>query len=131
WHRPFGRPSLARRAVDHGAGRGRGRPAASQLRRARALGRHRSLALFPPRGGTDGGLRVRLDLTILYRGTLSSCNYDCPYCPFAKHWESPAELAADRRGLARFVDWVSARTDDRLALFFTPWGEALVRQWYR
>ena len=73
---------------------------------------------------------MRLDLTILYRGTLSSCNYNCPYCPFAKHWESPAELAADRRGLARFVEWVGQR-DDRLALFFTPWGEALVRQWYR
>lgn len=74
---------------------------------------------------------MRLDLTILYRGTLSSCNYDCPYCPFAKHWESPAELAADRRGLARFIDWVTGRPGDRLALFFTPWGEALVRHWYR
>ena len=25
---------------------------------------------------------------ILYRGPLSSCNYGCEYCPFAKHAES-------------------------------------------
>jgi len=70
-------------------------------------------------------------LRILYRGRLASCNYDCAYCPFAKHWESPAELAADRRGLARFCSWAAGRVDDRLAVFFTPWGEALVRRWYR
>jgi hypothetical protein len=72
-----------------------------------------------------------LDLSILYRGSLSSCNYDCPYCPFAKHYESADELAADRHGLERFTNWIDARTADRLAVFFTPWGEALVRAWYR
>lgn len=72
-----------------------------------------------------------LALSILYRGDLSSCNYDCPYCPFAKHWESPEELQRDREGLTRFVEWASARTHDRLSVFFTPWGEALVRNWYR
>ncbi|NNJ26239.1 STM4011 family radical SAM protein [Alienimonas chondri] len=72
-----------------------------------------------------------MNLTLLYRGTLSSCNYDCPYCPFAKHWESPAELKSDRAGLDRFVEWVADRTDDELSLLFTPWGEALVRKWYR
>jgi MoaA/NifB/PqqE/SkfB family radical SAM enzyme len=72
-----------------------------------------------------------LDLSILYRGTLSSCNYDCSYCPFAKHWESPEELQADRQGLESFCRWVTSRKDDRLAVFFTPWGEALVRSWYR
>jgi MoaA/NifB/PqqE/SkfB family radical SAM enzyme len=75
---------------------------------------------------------VALDLAILYRGPLSSCNYDCAYCPFAKRRESAAELAAGRRALERFVDWVAARpAGDRLAVFFTPWGEALVRRWYR
>lgn len=74
---------------------------------------------------------MRLNLSILYRGTLSSCNYECPYCPFAKHWESPQELLKDRRGLERFVDWVSRRDGDRISVFFTPWGEALVRRWYR
>jgi hypothetical protein len=74
---------------------------------------------------------VPLNLTILYRGTLSSCNYACPYCPFAKHWESPAELAEDRAGLERFCEWTTSRSQDRIAVFFTPWGEALVRHWYR
>ncbi len=74
---------------------------------------------------------MRLELTILYRGTLSSCNYVCSYCPFAKHGESPEELAEDRNGLERFVNWVQERQNDRIAVFFTPWGEALVRHWYR
>ena len=30
---------------------------------------------------------------ILYRGPLSSCNYACDYCPFAKRAESRVELA--------------------------------------
>lgn len=72
-----------------------------------------------------------LELSILYRGDLSSCNYDCPYCPFAKHFESPEELQNDRAGLARFVEWAATRSTDRLSFFFTPWGEALARSWYR
>lgn len=74
---------------------------------------------------------MSLDISILYRGALSSCNYDCPYCPFAKHWESAEELTADRQGLSRFQKWLVSRENDRFALYFTPWGEALVRQWYR
>ncbi len=74
---------------------------------------------------------MRLELSILYRGTLSSCNYECHYCPFAKHWESPEELAEDKIGLQRFFDWVTTRNGDQISVFFTPWGEALVRQWYR
>ncbi len=69
-------------------------------------------------------------LTILYRGPLSSCNYACPYCPFAKRRESRAEQEADRLALARFVGWVARRTAPT-SVFFTPWGEALVRHWYR
>src|SRR5262245_63951344 len=72
-----------------------------------------------------------LNVSILYRGPLSSCNYDCHYCPFAKRRESAAELAVDREALARFCNWVRNRTEDQLAVFFTPWGEALVRHWYR
>ena len=73
-----------------------------------------------------------LELSILYRGPLSSCNYDCWYCPFAKHHESAAELADDRAKLGRFVDWNLQRpATDRIAIFFTPWGEALTRRWYR
>ncbi|MEG8279893.1 STM4011 family radical SAM protein [Streptomyces sp. AHA2] len=72
-----------------------------------------------------------MDLTVLYRGPLASCDYDCPYCPFAKRRDSPALLRADRAALHRFAAWAAAQTDDRLSLLFTPWGEGLVRSWYR
>lgn len=74
-----------------------------------------------------------LDLTILYRGALSSCNYACPYCPFAKHTETDSEHATDAAALERFVDWVEAQTSGRhtFSIFFTPWGEALVRRRYQ
>ncbi len=76
---------------------------------------------------------MALRLSILYRGPLSSCNYGCAYCPFAKHHETAAELRVDRDALERFVDWVSVRGQggDTLAILFTPWGEALIRRWYR
>jgi hypothetical protein len=75
---------------------------------------------------------VALTLSILYRGPLSSCNYACGYCPFAKRTETAEELAADRAALDRFVEWVAARpAEDRLCVLFTPWGEALTRRWYR
>ena len=73
-----------------------------------------------------------MNLSVLYRGPLSSCNYNCHYCPFAKHRETAAELADDRRNLLKFSDWVCNRPeDDRIGVFFTPWGEALTRRWYR
>ncbi|RST02690.1 radical SAM protein [Streptomyces sp. WAC05374] len=72
-----------------------------------------------------------MDLTLLYRGPLASCDYDCPYCPFAKRRDAPAQLRADRAALERFTGWVTAQTGDRLSVLFTPWGEGLVRSWYR
>ncbi|WEH38541.1 STM4011 family radical SAM protein [Streptomyces sp. AM 2-1-1] len=72
-----------------------------------------------------------MDLTILYRGPLASCDYACPYCPFAKRRDSREQLAADRAALERFTAWVAARSGDRLSVLFTPWGEGLVRSWYR
>lgn len=74
---------------------------------------------------------MALDLTLLYRGPLSSCNYDCHYCPFAKRHETAAELAVDQAALERFIGWAAERCVDRLSVFFTPWGEALVRRWYQ
>ncbi|MFG1665248.1 STM4011 family radical SAM protein [Streptomyces sp. Y7] len=71
-----------------------------------------------------------MDLTVLYRGPLASCDYDCPYCPFAKRRDSTAQLRADRSALERFARW-AADSDDQLSLLFTPWGEGLVRSWYR
>ncbi|MFC3831731.1 MULTISPECIES: STM4011 family radical SAM protein [Deinococcus] len=64
-------------------------------------------------------------LTVLYRGPLSSCNYGCPYCPFAKHRETPEEHEADRAALERFVAWVESQPFD-VSVLFTPWGEALI-----
>ncbi len=70
-------------------------------------------------------------LSILYRGPLSSCNYECHYCPFAKRHETAAELKRDEQALRRFVAWCGQQTDRELAVFITPWGEALVRRWYQ
>lgn len=74
--------------------------------------------------------------SFLYRGTLASCNYRCPYCPFAKRRDSRATLARDARELARFVDWIAARGDVQpppppADILFTPWGEALTRRPYQ
>ncbi|MFJ2669957.1 STM4011 family radical SAM protein [Streptomyces sp. NPDC088551] len=72
-----------------------------------------------------------MDLTILYRGPLASCDFDCPYCPFAKRRDSRDQLRADRAALERFTAWASEQREDRLSVLFTPWGEGLVRSWYR
>ncbi|SEL72050.1 STM4011 family radical SAM protein [Rhodococcus maanshanensis] len=69
-------------------------------------------------------------LTILYRGPLASCDYDCPYCPFAKRRDTREQLRADRAALERFCAW-AADQDEDLSILFTPWGEGLVRSWYR
>ena len=70
------------------------------------------------------------ELSLLYRGDLSSCNYDCGYCPFAKRVDSALLTAQDRAGLERFVAWCD-KTNFGLRILFTPWGEALVRKHYR
>ncbi|MEV6969929.1 STM4011 family radical SAM protein [Hamadaea sp. NPDC051192] len=73
-----------------------------------------------------------MNLLMLYRGPLASCNYDCPYCPFAKRRDTPAQLRDDRAALDRFVEWVVANPHgDTLSVLFTPWGEGLTRSWYR
>lgn len=67
---------------------------------------------------------------ILYRGPLSSCNYGCDYCPFAKTKNTREELAKDAADLWQFVDWVQHRRE-RIGILFTPWGEALIRKPYQ
>jgi hypothetical protein len=69
-------------------------------------------------------------MKILYRGPLASCNYDCPYCPFAKRRDPPERLREDRAALERFVGWVRG-ADEPVEVLFTPWGEGLTRSWYR
>jgi MoaA/NifB/PqqE/SkfB family radical SAM enzyme len=68
---------------------------------------------------------------IYYRGSLSSCNYACGYCPFAKTANTRAELATDRRQVQRFVDWVAGHGKATMSILFTPWGEALGHRYYR
>lgn len=79
---------------------------------------------------TDGKVESS-PLSILYRGPLSSCNYGCPYCPFAKHRETREEHERDRGALERFMNWVEAHNGIHIGIFFTPWGEALVRRRYQ
>jgi MoaA/NifB/PqqE/SkfB family radical SAM enzyme len=77
-------------------------------------------------------MTAEFDLHLNWRGPLSSCNYDCSYCPFAKQQSSREELAADQAALRRFVAWVAdvERHCRRLSMLFTPWGEALIRPYY-
>lgn len=72
-----------------------------------------------------------MGLSILYRGSLSSCNYGCEYCPFAKHHETREEHEHDEAQLKRFVAWASEQNKFRLSVLFTPWGEALIRKRYQ
>lgn len=72
-----------------------------------------------------------MNLSILYRGPLSSCNYGCDYCPFAKHHETHAEHDTDYRALTRFIEWVETQRDKQIGILFTPWGEALIRKRYQ
>ena len=72
-----------------------------------------------------------MNLSVLYRGLLSSCNYACRYCAFSKRFESEALLESDRSGLDRFVSRLCRETGHHWRILFTPWGEALVRAWYR
>lgn len=72
-----------------------------------------------------------MNLTILYRGSLISCNYGCEYCPFAKRQQTAAELATDKHELERFVNWISDRPQHQFSILFTPWGEALIHPHYQ
>lgn len=72
-----------------------------------------------------------MTVSILYRGDLSSCNYDCPYCPFAKRKDSRATLATDAEQVARLVEYIKQHPHTQFKVFFTPWGEGLIRTWYQ
>jgi MoaA/NifB/PqqE/SkfB family radical SAM enzyme len=72
-----------------------------------------------------------MTLSILYRGVLSSCNYDCAYCPFAKRKDTRATMATDKQQVERFVQFVQQQKDFEFKLFFTPWGEGLIRKHYQ
>jgi MoaA/NifB/PqqE/SkfB family radical SAM enzyme len=73
---------------------------------------------------------MKTSWSILYRGPLSSCNYACEYCPFAKTHNTREELRDDEARLNRFAHWVEARPEE-IGILFTPWGEALVHRSYQ
>ena len=73
--------------------------------------------------------------TVLYRGSLKSCNYQCSYCPFSKHRGSAREYDRDREQWFRFVeslvgDGPSALERSVGAVMVVPYGEALIHDWY-
>lgn len=68
---------------------------------------------------------------VIYRGPLTSCNYCCEYCPFAKQPPCPENLREDRLALARFVRWLAEDGRDEMGVQFTPRGEALIHPWYQ
>lgn len=74
-----------------------------------------------------------MTLKILYRGHLTDCNYTCAYCPFSKTKNTKAEQQQDRVALTAFVDWVTQNSNAErpIEILFTPYGEAMVRPWYR
>lgn len=72
-----------------------------------------------------------MNLSVLYRGPLSSCNYGCHYCPFSKRTETETQLERDRKSIAKFVARLSSLPHHEWKVLLTPWGEALVRHWYR
>ncbi|MBH5319324.1 STM4011 family radical SAM protein [Paenibacillus sp. GSMTC-2017] len=72
--------------------------------------------------------------TIYFRGSLTSCNYDCPYCPFSKNKDSAETLAKDRAQIEAFVEWAREQAgigNHSLSIFFNPYGEGLTHRWYR
>ncbi len=69
-------------------------------------------------------------LTVLWRGSLESCNYDCNYCPFAKTSDDKQALQQDKRALERFSAWAKTRPSP-VSILLTPWGEGLIRRYYR
>lgn len=72
-----------------------------------------------------------MKLSILYRGPLSSCNYGCDYCPFAKTKNTRDELADDARKLEKFTSWIAEHPEHSFGILFTPWGEGLIREYYQ
>lgn len=74
-----------------------------------------------------------MNLKILYRGYLTDCNYTCDYCPFSKTKNTDEEQQQDKQALEKFVEWVSLNSNATrpMEILLTPYGEAMVRPWYR
>src|SRR6266849_6054884 len=104
----------------------RGRRMAPDIPWPRMVRLDRSGLLFLVAQNSSAEVCTRMIYRVLYRGPLSSCNYACGYCPFAKRAETHAELEDDRRALDAFLKWIAEQRHRRFGILFTPWGEALV-----
>lgn len=68
---------------------------------------------------------------IYYRGVISSCNYSCNYCPFAKKKYDLDEIDRDRVALERFLKYVENNEfEGPVSIFITPYGEGMVHPYY-
>ncbi len=63
---------------------------------------------------------------LYYRGLLKSCNYRCYYCPFAK---SETNVSKDEFYLNKFCKFI-ANIKSLETVFFVPYGEALIHDYY-
>lgn len=70
--------------------------------------------------------------TVVYRGSLKSCNYRCSYCPFSKHRALKGETEKDREALLRFCNSIKERAESENigAVFITSYGEAAIYEYY-
>src|SRR5690606_13305863 len=105
-HRPPRRLWRDRSAARARLAARRRRAADPERARPRVGRRDRSVAVLRLGPRRLAGLRAAMspeleaaELHINWRGPLASCNYDCDYCPFAKHVSSREELAADQAAL--------------------------------
>jgi len=68
---------------------------------------------------------------IYYRGLLSSCNYSCSYCCFARKKPGKTELIKDEESLKKFCDFIdNTEFKNKVSIFFTPYGEGLIHDYY-
>ena len=69
--------------------------------------------------------------SVVYRGSLKSCNYRCSYCPFSKHPMSERELLKDKEQWRRFVGvFTRNQGAGAEAVLVAPYGEAMIHPWY-
>ncbi|TYQ17755.1 UNVERIFIED_CONTAM: hydroxymethylpyrimidine pyrophosphatase-like HAD family hydrolase [Acetivibrio alkalicellulosi] len=68
---------------------------------------------------------------IYFRSFLSSCNYSCSYCRFAKKKMNEVEILKDEKCVQRFCDFIdSTNFKNRVSIFLTPYGEGLIHDYY-
>jgi len=68
---------------------------------------------------------------IYFRGFLSSCNYSCSYCCFAKRKPTEIEISKDKECLRKFCNFIDATEfKNEVSIFLTPYGEGLIHDHY-